>query len=78
MTFYDVMANGGTTTLGSAMAVDHNLTVNAGTFTTSAGNHGLTVAGDLAIAGTLRLTAASPPSAATSRFPARSSPGRAR
>ena len=43
MTFYDVTANGGTTTLGSAMAVGHNLTVSAGTFTTSASNYGLSV-----------------------------------
>ena len=55
MTFYDVTANGGTTTLGSAMAVGHNLTVASGTFTTSATNYGLTVGGNLAIAGTLRL-----------------------
>ena len=55
MTFYDVTANGGTTTLGSAMAVGHTLTVSAGTFTTSVSNYGLSVAGNLAIAGTLRL-----------------------
>ncbi len=55
MTFYDVMANGGTTTLGSAMDIGHTLTVNAGTFTTSASNYGLTVTGNLAILGTLRL-----------------------
>ena len=55
MTFYDVTANGGTTTLGSAMAVGHTLTVSAGTFTTSVNNYGLSVAGNLAIAGTLRL-----------------------
>ena len=57
MTFYDVMANGGTTTLGSAMDIDHDLTVNAGTFTTSASGYGLTVTGSLAIVGTLRLNA---------------------
>ena len=55
MTFYDVMANGGTTTLGSAMTIGHNLTVSAGTFTTSASNFALSVGGSLAIAGTLRL-----------------------
>ncbi len=53
--FYDVMGNGGTTTLGSAMSVGHDLTVNAGTFTTSASNYGLTIAGRLSIVGTLKL-----------------------
>ena len=43
MTFYDVTANGGTTTLGSAMSVGHDLTVSAGTFTTSAGSYGLSI-----------------------------------
>ena len=55
--FYDVSANGGTTTLGSAMSIGHALTVNAGTLTTSAAGYGLTVAGPLSIAGTLKLNA---------------------
>ena len=36
MAFYDVVGNGGTTTLASAMTVGHDLTVSTGTFTTSA------------------------------------------
>ncbi len=54
MAFFDVIANGGTTTLGTAMMVLHDLSVSAGTFTTSASNHALTVAGNLTVTGTLR------------------------
>ncbi len=55
MGFYDVTANGGTTTLGSAMTVGHDLTVSAGTFTTSAGGFALSIVRNLSIAGTLQL-----------------------
>ncbi len=55
MGFYDVVGNGGTTTLGSAMTIGHDLTVSAGTLTTSASGYGLSIARNLAIAGTLRL-----------------------
>ena len=55
MGFYDVTANGGTTTLGSAMSVGHDLTVSAGTFTTSAGGFALSIGRNLSIAGTLQL-----------------------
>ena len=54
MAFYDVTANGGTTTLGAAMTVGHDLTVAAGTFTTSTSNYGLTIGGNLAVASTFR------------------------
>ena len=54
MVFYDVVSSGGTTTLGSAMSVGHDLTVSAGTFTTSATNLGLTVVGNLTVTGTFR------------------------
>ena len=43
MVFFDVVNNGGTTTLGTAMTVGRDLTVSAGTLTTSAGNHSLAV-----------------------------------
>ncbi len=55
MAFYDVTANGGTTTLGTALSVLHDLTVTAGTLTTSASNYALTVTGNLTVAGVLRL-----------------------
>ena len=55
MSFYDVTASGGTTTLGAAMRIGHDLKVNAGTFTTSAASHALTVDGSVTIGGTLRL-----------------------
>ena len=55
MAFRDVINNGGTTTLGSAMTVARDLTITSGTFTTSASNHALTVGRNLTIAGTLRL-----------------------
>ena len=54
MSFHDVTTNGGTTTLGNAMTIDGNLTVAGGTFTTSASNFGLTVAGNVTIGGTFR------------------------
>ena len=41
MAFYDVVATGGTTTLGAAMTVSHDLTVSGGIFTTSANKHSL-------------------------------------
>ena len=53
--FYDVMANGGTTTLGSSLTIGRDLNVAAGILTTSAGNHALFVGRALSIAGTLRL-----------------------
>jgi hypothetical protein len=54
MSFYDVTTNGATTTLGTAMAIGHNVTVSAGTLTTSASNFGLMVGGDVTVAATLR------------------------
>ena len=54
MAFYDVTTNGGTTTLGNAMAIGHNLTVAGGTLTTSASNFGLTIGGDVTVGATFR------------------------
>ena len=54
MSFYDVTANGGITTLGAAMVIAHNLTVSAGTFTTSASGYGLTIGGNLTVTGIFR------------------------
>ena len=54
MTFYDVTTNGGTTTLGNAMAIGHNLTITGGTLTTSASNFGLTIGGDATVGATFR------------------------
>ena len=54
MAFYDVVGNGGTTTLGTAMTVLHDLSVNAGTFTTSASNFALAISGSLTVVGTFR------------------------
>ena len=54
MSFYDVTTNGATTTLGNAMSIGHTLTVAGGTFTTSASNFGLTIGGDVTVAGTFR------------------------
>ena len=53
--FYDVVTNLGTTTLGSSMTVGRDLNVAAGILTTSAGNHALFVGRGLNITGTLRL-----------------------
>ena len=54
MSFANVTTNGGTTTLGTAMAVGGDLSVTAGTFTTSASGYGLAVGGNLTVNGTLR------------------------
>ena len=54
MSFYDVTTVTGTTTLGSAMVITHDLTVASGIFTTSASNHALMVGGNLTVAGTFR------------------------
>ncbi len=54
MSFYDVTTVTGTTTLGSAMVITHDLTVASGIFTTSASFHALTVGGNLTVAGTFR------------------------
>ena len=54
MSFYDVTTNGGTTTLGTAMAIGHNLTVSGGTFTTSATSYALTIGGDVTVGSTFR------------------------
>ncbi len=54
MTFFDVIGNGGTTTVGSAMTVADDLTISAGTFTTSAAGHALRVIGSLTVNGTFR------------------------
>ena len=59
MDFYDVVGNGGTTTLGSAMTIGHDLTVSAGTFTTSVSGYALAIGRNLAIAGTLRVNGSS-------------------
>ncbi len=54
MSFHDVTTNGGTTTLGNAMAIGRNLTVAGGTFTTSASSASLTIGGDVTVGGTFR------------------------
>ena len=54
MAFYDVTANGGTTTLGAAMTIGRDLTVAGGTFTTSTSSHGLTIGGNLTVGSTFR------------------------
>ena len=52
MAFHDVVGSSGTTTLGSAMTVGHDLTVSGGIFTTSSSNHPLSVGGNVTISGT--------------------------
>ena len=54
MSFFDVIANGGTTTLGAGLSVLNDVTVTAGTLTTSASNHPVVVGGDLTISSTFR------------------------
>ena len=57
MAFFDLRVNGATTTLASALVVDHDLFVSGGTLNTATGSHAISVANDLTVSGTMTANA---------------------